>query len=55
VRGLQHGGRLGDLLAPRVRGEGLAMLGPDALLRLSKASSRETVRRAADQWLARLA
>jgi hypothetical protein len=54
-RWLQHAGRMGDLLAPRVRGEGLALLGPDALLRLSKASSREAVRRAADQWVARLA
>jgi delta 1-pyrroline-5-carboxylate dehydrogenase len=40
--------------APRVRGEGLSLLGPDALLRLSKSSSREAVRQAADQWLARV-
>lgn len=53
-RWLQQTGRIGDLLASRVRSEGLALLGPDALLRLSKASSREGVRRAADQWLARL-
>lgn len=53
-RWLQQPGRMGDSLAPRVRSEGLALLGPDALLRLSKASSRETVRRAAEQWLARL-
>jgi hypothetical protein len=45
-RWLQQPGRMGDLLAPRVRDEGLALLGPDALLRLSKASSREVVRRA---------
>jgi len=54
-RWLQQHGRMGDLLAPRVRSEGLALLGPDALLRLSKGSSREVVRRAADHWLARLA
>lgn len=53
-RWLREAGRMGDLLASRVRGEGLALLGPDALLRLSKVSSRETVRRAAEQWLARL-
>jgi hypothetical protein len=51
---LRQAGRMGDLLAPRVRGEGLALLGPDALLRLSKGSSREAVRRAAEQWLTRL-
>jgi hypothetical protein len=54
-RWLQQAGRMGDLLAGRVRGEGLALLGPDALLRLSKASTREPVRRAAEHWLARLA
>lgn len=53
-RWLQQGGRMGDLLAPRVRGEGLALLGPDALLRLSKASTRPLVRRAAELWLARV-
>lgn len=53
-RWLAQAGRMGDLLAPRVRGEGLALLGPDALLRLSKASSREAVRRAAELWLARV-
>lgn len=53
-RWLLEAGRMGDLLAPRVRSEGLALLGPDALLRLSKASCRDTVRRAAEQWLVRL-
>lgn len=53
-RSLTEAGRLGDLLASRIHGEGLALLGPDALLRLSRASSREPVRRAADHWLARL-
>lgn len=53
-RWLLEPGRMGDLLASRVRGDGLALLGPDALLRLSKASCRETVRRAAEQWLTRL-
>lgn len=48
-------GRMGDLLADRVRGDGLALLGPDALLRLSKASSRNLVRQSASHWLARLA
>jgi hypothetical protein len=53
-RWLADAGRMGDVLAPRVRSDGLALLGPDALLRLSKASSRESVRHAADLWLARL-
>ena len=53
-RWLAEAGRMGDLLAPRVRDQGLALLGPDALLRLSRSSSRPPVRRAAAQWLARL-
>lgn len=53
-RWLTESGRMGDRLAPRLRSEGLALLGPDALLRLSKASGRESVRRAAEHWLARL-
>lgn len=53
-RWLAEPGRMGDLLAGRVRSDGLALVGPDALLRLSQASSREGVRRAAEQWLARL-
>lgn len=53
-RWLLEPGRMGDLLAPRLRSEGLALLGPDALLRLSKSSSREAVRRASEQWLTRL-
>ncbi len=53
-RWLREPGRMGDLLAARVRGDGLALLGPDALLRLSKASSRENVRRAAEHWLTRV-
>lgn len=53
-RWLVEAGRMGDQLAPRVRGDGLALLGPDALLRLSKASSRASVRRAAERWLTRL-
>jgi len=53
-RWLVDAGRMGDLLASRIRGDGLALLGPDALLRLSKASSRPQVRDAAEHWLARL-
>jgi hypothetical protein len=53
-RWLRQPGRMGDILTPRLRTEGLALLGPDALLRLSKASSREPVRRAAEHWLTRL-
>lgn len=53
-RWLAEAGRMGDRLASRVRAEGLALLGPDALLRLSKASSRASVRQAAEHWLARL-
>ncbi|MCX4246849.1 hypothetical protein [Paraliomyxa miuraensis] len=53
-RWLTEPGRMGDLLATRVRSEGLALVGPDALLRLSKASSRDAVRRAAEQWMTRL-
>ncbi|MEM9455661.1 MAG: hypothetical protein AAGF11_15875 [Myxococcota bacterium] len=51
---LIEAGGMGDRLASRVRDDGLALLGPDALLRLSQASSREPVRRAAQHWLARL-
>lgn len=53
-RWLLEAGRVGDLLAPRVRAEGLALLGPDALLRLSRTSERASVRRDAQPWLARL-
>ncbi|MEX1368470.1 MAG: hypothetical protein AB1Z98_35390, partial [Nannocystaceae bacterium] len=53
-RWLVDAGRMGDLLAPRVRAHGLALLGPDALLRLSRASSRPGVRRGAEHWLSRL-
>ncbi len=53
-RWLAEAGRMGDLLAGRVHREGLALLGPDALLRLSRASSRESVRRGAEHWLGRL-
>ena len=52
-RWLGHGGFvLGALLV--LAFVGLALLGPDALLRLSRSSSRPPVRRAAAQWLARL-
>lgn len=53
-RWLAETGRVGDLLSPRVRDDGLALLGPDALLRLSQASSRVAVRSAAEHWLSRL-
>lgn len=53
-RWLTEAGPLGDRLATRVRRDGLALLGPDALLRLSKGSSRPPVRRDAAQWTARL-
>ncbi|MCH9683480.1 MAG: hypothetical protein K0V04_18730 [Deltaproteobacteria bacterium] len=53
-RWLADSGRMGDHLAPRLRDAGLALLDPDALLRLSKTSSRAVVRRAAEHWLARL-
>ncbi|MCA9706772.1 MAG: hypothetical protein KDK70_13050 [Myxococcales bacterium] len=53
-RSLADEGRMGDLLAPRVQSDGLALLGPDALLRLSKASCRAAVRQAAERWLTRL-
>lgn len=53
-RWLAEAGRMGDLLAPRLRSDGLALLGPDALLRLSRTTTRPTVRHAAEHWLARL-
>ncbi len=53
-RWLAEAGRVGELLAPRVRDHGLALLGPDALLRLSRSSTRASVRQAAEHWLGRL-
>lgn len=53
-RWLAERGRMGDLLATRVRADGVALLGPDALLRLSKGSCRPQVCRDAAHWLTRL-
>ncbi len=53
-RWLAEDGPMGDQLAARVRSEGMALLGPDALLRLAKTSTRSEVRRAAEHWVSRL-
>ncbi len=45
---------VGDLLAPRVDGEGLAWLGPRALQRLASAAASMHVRDAARAWCGRL-
>jgi hypothetical protein len=46
--------RIASLLAPRLRPEGLAMLGPEALVRLSRTGRTDAVRDAARVWAARL-
>ena len=50
---LESDRRIGDLLEPRLRAEGLAMLGPDALMRLSR-TGLPRVREAARIWSHRL-
>jgi hypothetical protein len=49
-RWLSAPGPCGDRLEPRVAEEGLALLGPEVLTRLARASSRATVRAAAAAW-----
>ncbi len=46
---------IAELLAPRVAGEGLAWLGPEALARLSSTGATASVRAAAMTWRDRLA
>lgn len=47
-------GPCADLLAPRLRDEGLALLCPEALRRLSHSATRATVRVHAQRWLDRI-
>lgn len=51
---LLDSGVVGDLLAPRVAGEGLAWLGPEALQRVAQRASSASARDAARGWVARL-
>jgi hypothetical protein len=53
VQWLESDARVSAALAPRLRAEGLAMLGPDALLRLSR-TGHPTVRDAARAWSHRI-
>jgi hypothetical protein len=53
LRWLETDARIGDLLGPRLDAEGLAMLGPDALLRLSR-TGHGPVKSAAKAWSHRL-
>lgn len=53
-RWLESDDRIAVLLAPRLRPEGLAMLGPEAMVRLSRTGRTDAVREAARVWAGRL-
>lgn len=51
---LETDDRVAELLGPRLRPEGLALLGPEALVRLSRTGRSAQVRQAARLWAQRL-